>query len=186
MQKILFFVLGFLFLVPRLFYSQDSIPRRIYVTQSMVANTPPRIDGIIDDNVWDLVDWSGNYVEWSPDENTTPSQATKLKILYNDKNLYIAFRCYDQEPEKIVSRLSRRDGFDGDWVEINLGSLGDKPLGTPSGTQRQILMKTGGPRKFVFRLVKFDLVRLKNRFGVYSQHAAFLEKKSGLYGNEVR
>jgi len=126
MQKILFFVLGFLFLVPRLFYSQDSIPRRIYVTQSMVANTPPRIDGIIDDNVWDLVDWSGNYVEWSPDENTTPSQATKLKILYNDKNLYIAFRCYDQEPEKIVSRLSRRDGFDGDWVEINLGSLGDK------------------------------------------------------------
>ncbi len=106
--------------------AQDSIPKRIYNTKFVGDVSVPKIDGIINDRAWDLVDWSGNYVEWSPDENTEPSQQTRLKILYDKKSLYVAFRCYDTEPDKIVSRLSRRDGFDGDWVEINLGSVGDK------------------------------------------------------------
>ncbi len=125
MQKIPFFVLGFLMLFFKEVIAQDSIPKRIYNTSYLGKMAAPKIDGIIDDEGWDLVDWSGNYVEWSPDENTPPSQQSKLKILYDDKNLFVAFRCYDDKPDEIVSRLSRRDGFDGDWVEINIGSLGD-------------------------------------------------------------
>ncbi|MGW9685074.1 DUF5916 domain-containing protein [Flagellimonas sp. 2504JD1-5] len=126
MQKALFFALGLFFLVPEILLSQDSIPKRVYSTTFVSGIDAPKIDGIMDDAAWDLVEWSGNYVEWSPDENTSPSFPTKLKILYDRKNLFVAFRCYDDEPDRIVSRLSRRDGFDGDWVEINLGSLGDK------------------------------------------------------------
>ncbi|GAB5472265.1 MAG: hypothetical protein Mars2KO_03640 [Maribacter sp.] len=125
MQKTLFFALTFSCLFLESGLAQDSIPKRIYTTFYLGDAIPPKIDGRIDDPSWDLVDWSGNYVEWSPDENTEPSYPTKLKILYDDKSLFVAFRCYDNEPEKIVSRLSRRDGFDGDWVELNVGSLGD-------------------------------------------------------------
>ncbi|WP_289644744.1 DUF5916 domain-containing protein [Maribacter aestuarii] len=125
MQKILFFVLGLFLLFFHKSQSQDSVPKRIYNTTNLGDVNSPKIDGIIDDKAWELVEWSGNYIEWSPDENTPPSHQSKLKILYDDKNLFVAFRCYDAEPDKIVSRLSRRDGFDGDWVEINIGSLGD-------------------------------------------------------------
>jgi hypothetical protein len=45
--------------------------------------------------------------------------------LYDDKNLYIAVRAYDSDPGQIVKRMSRRDGFDGDWVEINIDSYFD-------------------------------------------------------------
>ncbi|MEE9432351.1 MAG: DUF5916 domain-containing protein, partial [Melioribacteraceae bacterium] len=72
-----------------------------------------------------LVPWSGNYIEWSPEENTAPTEQTKIKILYDDNNLYVAFKCYDTDPEGIVKRLSRRDGFDGEWVEINIDSYHD-------------------------------------------------------------
>jgi len=106
--------------------AQDSIPKRIYNTTYIENIKAPKIDGIINDNSWKLVEWSGDYIEWSPKENTAPTEQSKLKILYDKKNLYVAFRCYDKEPDKIVDRLSRRDGFDGDWIEINLGSLGDK------------------------------------------------------------
>ncbi|WP_350293545.1 DUF5916 domain-containing protein [uncultured Croceitalea sp.] len=125
MQKIILFVLVVLCLKSAICYSQDTIPKRIYNTTYLGEEIPPKIDGIIDDSAWDLVKWSGNYIEYSPDENTSPSYPSNLKILYDDKNLYVAFKCYDDEPSKIVSRLSRRDGFDGDWVEINIGSLGD-------------------------------------------------------------
>ncbi len=106
--------------------SQDSIPRRIYNTTFIKDIPVPKIDGLIEDQAWELVEWSGDYIQWSPNENTDPSLQSKLKILYDEKNLFVAFRCYDDQPEEIVSRLSRRDGFDGDWVEINVASVGDK------------------------------------------------------------
>ena len=125
MQKICLFVLGVVCLFLNKSFAQDIIPKRIYNTTYLGNTKAPKIDGLFDDEAWDLVEWSGDYVEWSPDENTAPSYRTKLKILYDDKNLFVAFRCYDGEPDQIVSRLSRRDGFDGDWVEINIGSLAD-------------------------------------------------------------
>ncbi len=104
----------------------NNVPKRTYTTTSIGDTTPPRIDGLLDDEAWQLTEWSGDYVEWSPNENTTPSQQTALKMLYNGKNIYVAFRCFDSAPDSIVNRLSRRDGFDGDWVEINISSLGDQ------------------------------------------------------------
>ncbi|WP_417936283.1 DUF5916 domain-containing protein [Flagellimonas ochracea] len=102
------------------------VPKKIYVTKALEPENPPIIDGLLDDSVWKLVEWGGDYVEFQPDENTDPSNQTKFKIVYDDKNLYIGVRCYDSEPDKIVKRLSRRDGFDGDWVEFNIDSYHDK------------------------------------------------------------
>ncbi|MEM0932763.1 MAG: DUF5916 domain-containing protein, partial [Bacteroidota bacterium] len=109
--------------------AQDStqvVPKKIYVTRPVAENEPPSIDGLLNDLVWNTVDWTGDYVELQPDENTPPSYQTKFKIVYDSKYLYIGVRCYDAEPDKIVRRLSRRDGFDGDWVEFNIDSYHDK------------------------------------------------------------
>ena len=124
LQKILLFLL-----LPCYLFSQDTtqvVPKRIYVTASLQENKPPEIDGILNDDAWDLVSWTGDYIEWMPDENTAPSQQTKFKIIYDTGFLYVAFRCYDSIPDKIERRLSRRDGFAGDWVEINIDSYYDK------------------------------------------------------------
>ena len=61
-----------------------------------------------------------------PDAGKPASVQTNFKILYNDKNLYILFKNFDPEPGKIVSRMSRRDGFEGDLVEVNIDSYNDK------------------------------------------------------------
>ncbi|NAS10380.1 DUF5916 domain-containing protein [Poritiphilus flavus] len=104
----------------------EVIPKKIYVTNNIGTERPPVIDGVLTDPAWDLVEWAGDYVEFQPDENTPPSVETKFRIVYDSKNLYVAFKCYDPQPEKIERRLSRRDGFSGDWVEINIDSYFDK------------------------------------------------------------
>ncbi|MBN2381338.1 carbohydrate binding family 9 domain-containing protein [bacterium] len=101
-----------------------AIERRVYQTRR-TAGSPPVIDGRLDDPVWELVEWSGDFIQRSPHEGKPPSEQTAFKILYDDSFLYVAFRCFDTEPELISKRLSRRDGFDGDWVEINIDSLFD-------------------------------------------------------------
>ena len=118
-----------LFLVPAV-HAQDSttvvVPKRKYTTRSVGDMSAPVVDGILSEAVWDAVEWTTDYIENRPDEGTPPSYQTKFKILYDDKNLYIGVRCLDGEPNKIVKRLSRRDGFEGDWIEFNIDSYFDK------------------------------------------------------------
>lgn len=98
--------------------------KRIYTTHK-ITGEPPRIDGIFNDPAWNEVKWSGDFVQLQPYENKPPSQKTQFKILYDNYNLYVAIRAFDTAPDSIVKRMSRRDGFDGDWVEINIDSYHD-------------------------------------------------------------
>ncbi len=109
--------------------AQDStkvVPKRIYTTKALEASKPPIINGVLDDISWNIVDWENDFIESRPDENTPPSNQTRFKLTYDQKFIYVGIHCLDSEPEKIVKRLSRRDGFDGDWVGIFIDSYHDK------------------------------------------------------------
>lgn len=118
-----------LFLFPIIFTAQDStstVKKRIYTTKLLNNTEELTINGIIDEPGWDVVEWAGDFIENQPDENTPPSQKTKFKIAYDQKYLYVAYRCYDTEPDKIEKRLSRRDGFAGDRITLILDTYHDK------------------------------------------------------------
>ena len=105
--------------------TQGQIEKRVYYTKSLDDVAPPVIDGKLDDQAWDIVEWATDFIEFQPDENTPPSHQTKFKIVYDDKYLYVGVRAYDTATDSIVKRLGRRDTFDGDWVEINIDSYHD-------------------------------------------------------------
>ncbi len=103
---------------------QDDAEPRQYLTARAASDI--QIDGKLDDDAWNEVEWGGDFIQREPDFGIPPSQETQFKILYDDKFLYIGVRAFDTEPEKIVKRMSRRDGFEGDWVEVNIDSYHDK------------------------------------------------------------
>lgn len=103
--------------------AQQNIEKKKYFTQRI--STPIKLDGILDDKAWENVDWGGDFIQYQPAEGKAPSQPTKFKIVYDDKFLYIGYRCFDAAPDSIVRRMSRRDQFPGDWVEINIDSYHD-------------------------------------------------------------
>ena len=106
------------------FAQQDSI--KTYTT-ALIQGTSPHIDGQLNDPAWEQVDWAGgDFRQLEPDKGKPASVQTKFKILYDAKNIYVAIRALDPEPDKIVKRMSRRDGFEGDMVEINFDSYNDK------------------------------------------------------------
>tara|TARA_R110002050_G_scaffold48356_3_gene112456 strand:+ start:4360 stop:7011 length:2652 start_codon:yes stop_codon:yes gene_type:complete len=128
MKDLLLILFAYL-IVQNIAFAQDSInlvPQKTYTTKPLLTNAPPIIDGLLNDTSWDMVAWASDFIEQRPDENTPPNHQTKFKILYDENYLYIGVRCLDDEPDKIIKRLSRRDGFEGDWVGIFFDSYYDK------------------------------------------------------------
>lgn len=118
-----------LVLAPFSLLSQDSteiVTKRVYLTQPIIEGRSITIDGSLDDEGWNSSEWAKDFIEWVPDENTQPEQQTQYKITYDKKFLYVAYRCFDSEPDKIEKRLSRRDTFAGDRITIIIDSYHDK------------------------------------------------------------
>lgn len=103
---------------------QSEIPKKQYLTQP-VSDDDIAFDGVPNEQAWQSVDWGGDFIQYQPNEGATPAQQTKFKILCGEKYLYIGYRCLDTAPDSIVQRMSRRDEFPGDWVEINIDSYHD-------------------------------------------------------------
>jgi len=101
---------------------------RIYRTQRL-STSPPVIDGKLDDPCWKNSNWSGDFIQWIPNEGAKPSQPTSINILYDNKNIYVAIRCFESETEKISKKAGRRDEVVGDMTGINFDSYHDHRTG---------------------------------------------------------
>lgn len=123
-QKVINFFSIFIAVSPWIITSQTTAPK-VYSTSEISSLEAPKIDGFINDIIWNKVPWGTNFIEVSPDENTNPSEQTKFKILYDQKYLYIALLALDNSPEHITKRLSRRDGFEGDRINVLIDSYHD-------------------------------------------------------------
>lgn len=90
-----------------------------------IQGESPKIDGLLDDAAWEQLEWGNTFTQYQPLNGGEAALQTAFKILYDDNFLYIAIRAFDDSPEEIVNRMSRRDGFQGDWVEIAFDSYHD-------------------------------------------------------------
>ncbi|HUX59653.1 MAG TPA: DUF5916 domain-containing protein [Bacteroidales bacterium] len=107
---------------------QNSFIQPVYTTTRLIT-AKPVIDGKLDDECWNTGVWAGDYHQFIPNEGAKPTYPTEMKILYDDKNLYIAFRAYDGEPDKIQRLSGVRDDIVGDMVGITFDSYHDHRTG---------------------------------------------------------
>jgi Domain of unknown function (DUF5916)/Carbohydrate family 9 binding domain-like len=96
------------------------LPPRPHLIATRTA-TPPKIDGRLDDAAWRAAVPSGGFTQHYPEEGAAPSEQTEVRVLYDDRNLYVGVDC-PQLHSPVIKRLQRRDGFlpsDGVWIDID-------------------------------------------------------------------
>ncbi len=102
--------------------------KRIYTTKKCTSE-PPKIDGIIDESIWDFVEWDSSFIQQEPYAEKPATEDTRFKIFYDENNIYVAIRCFDSSPDSIEKRLSRHDGFEGDLTGVFIDSYHDLRTG---------------------------------------------------------
>lgn len=73
------------------------------------TETPPVIDGVLDDPAWANGVVTDRFTQKDPVENGEPSGRTEVIVLYDDNALYVGARMFDAAPDSIIARLVRRD-----------------------------------------------------------------------------
>ncbi len=77
--------------------------------EAVFCDNAPKIDGILDDECWNLTQSQSDFKQYSPFHGNEPSQKTEIRLLYNHKGIYIAATCYDSAPDSILRQLGDRD-----------------------------------------------------------------------------
>jgi len=94
-----------------------------------ITQTPPVIDGVINDDEWAPGEWAGDFIQYQPDDGKPATQKTEFKVLLDENNIYVAIKAYDTAPDSITRLVTRRDNADGDYVGIAFDSYHDLRTG---------------------------------------------------------
>ncbi|MHB8094256.1 MAG: carbohydrate binding family 9 domain-containing protein [Candidatus Aminicenantales bacterium] len=124
-----------------------------FYVEAVLFDQAPKIDGLIDNPIWERGAIIDQFTQYEPTEGAAPSEKTIVYIGYDKDNLYIALRCLDSDPKAVRACLTQRDEVMGDdEVSIYLDTYSDQKQAfvlqvNPCGILSDgILTEGGGPR----------------------------------------
>ncbi len=129
--------------------SNDSTsPRRI---RAIKISEPIKIDGRLDETSWSQAAPANDFLQQQPNEGAPASEKTEVRVLFDDKNLYVGIHASDSEPKQINARELVRDAnfSNDDKIEILLDTYHDRRNAfrfavNPLGTQQDALITDEG------------------------------------------
>lgn len=88
------------------------------------AAQPPVVDGDLSDPAWEAAPEITGFTQHDPDDGKPATQATVVKVVFDEFSIYIGARMEDSRP--ITTLLGRRDSnLESDWFRINIDSQHD-------------------------------------------------------------
>ena len=129
-------------------FAQENGTRRVrvlHITETI------KIDGRLDEPGWSNAEVATGFRQEEPNEGESATEKTEVRLLFDDKNLYIGVHAFDSDPSRINSRELVRDAAfsNDDKVEILLDTYHDHRNAyrfavNPLGTQQDALITDEG------------------------------------------
>lgn len=86
-----------------------------------------RLDGDLNDEVWQRATPASGFRQRDPNENADPAFQTEFRVAYDETAIYVAVEAFDDEPDQIVGLLTRRDiSSPSDWLHVYIDSYRDR------------------------------------------------------------
>jgi len=124
---------------------EEKIPYRI-----PRIDTEIKIDGYLDEEIWNQAVKIDANIEVNPGENIPAPVKTEVYMVYDNSNIYVAFKAFDPDPSQIRVNYCDRDNiWDDDWVLILFDTFNDERrcydfACNPLGIQADIVESVSG------------------------------------------
>lgn len=122
------------------------------MAQAVRVAKAPKIDGTLDDQMWDAVPKIDSFTQQEPQLGEPATERTEVAVAFDTKHLYIAVHAYDSDPAGIVATEMRRDSerlLEEDNFQIVLDTFRDMRNGymfvtTPLGAKLEAQISDEG------------------------------------------
>jgi hypothetical protein len=117
------------------------------------TSQPIRVDGVLDEQAWQLTEPARDFYQQQPDEFGAAVHRTEVRFLYDDENLYVGAVLHDEAPDRLITNDLKRDfgGRDSDSFGLILDTFRDERnsygfLTNPGAAMRDTLAYDNGRR----------------------------------------
>lgn len=123
-MKITFVFITMLFLVQTLVLTGTDTNKSL---QALETGDKIVVDGKLLEKTWQKAPATSGFIQFEPNKGTPASLQTEVRVLYNKNYIYFGITCFDSQPQKIVARVSKREGevSSDDSVAIALDTFND-------------------------------------------------------------
>jgi len=117
------------------------------------TDTPPNIDGLLDDITWRDAALITNFTQTNPVEGAQPTEDTEVRIAYDDEHIYFSFYARYSDPSQMrANRVDRDQIRRDDWIAVMFDTFRDQQRAyrfsvNPYGVQGDAIL-TSGRRRF--------------------------------------
>ena len=70
---------------------------------------PLRLDGRLDEPFYESVTSISDFIQQEPREGEPATERTEVWLAFDRDNIYVSFRCWESQPERVVANEMRRD-----------------------------------------------------------------------------
>ena len=74
-------------------------------------DAPLRIDGRLDEEVYERVEAMSGFIQNDPAEGAPASEKTEVWLLFDRERVYVVARCWESRPDRIMASEMRRDNI---------------------------------------------------------------------------
>jgi hypothetical protein len=105
--------------------------QQLEVTPPRFEEVDIRIDGKVDEAVWEEAAVLRDFSQYEPVEGIPSTEETEVRVLYTGDAIYFGVLAFDKEPGLILARMGERDRsvFGDDWIRIILDTFDDQRQG---------------------------------------------------------
>ena len=131
----------------------QSLEKKIHVS---LIDSKIKIDGNLDEDAWHKAKLSSDFFEYFPSDSITAQQQSEIKMLFDEKYLYVGIKVNALDNKFIIPSLRRDFSAGGnDSMTLIFDTFNDGTNAfifgsNPAGVQREMLLSNGGgnPRDF--------------------------------------
>ena len=129
----------------------DGSAGEIQIVTPRFLNPDVRVDGRIDESIWDAAAVLTGFTQYDPSEGVPASQPTEVRVFVTDDAIYLAIKAFDSDPDGIRATMTERDQVtrSNDYVRVILDTFNDQRRAyafsvNPFGVQQDGIWLEGG------------------------------------------
>ena len=112
--------------------SQSQTPSERYNIEPTRTPQPPRLDGVLNEEEWRSAAVIQDFIQQEPSEGDPATERTVVRLMYDERALYIGVEASDSIPNGVIATEMRRDSrqlLDEDNFQLILDTFNDSRSG---------------------------------------------------------